>query len=116
MDTPAIIVGFIFLTFFLIIRTLSNNRLKRIAIERGISGDELATIMNSVGQSPGSSTGPIRFGIVAITIGAVIILNDMFYFSEDLSWALFFIVIGVMLILTPKIEQKLIARSSEETA
>lgn len=105
IGTEVFVVGIIFFTLFLVIRTLSNNNLRKRIIERGIDQDQIKHLFDNIDQNIHISYGSMKFGLISLVIGLSLIIVDAFRMSDEVATAVFFIGIGLVLVIFPKIEE-----------
>ncbi len=76
MNHPEVIViPVIFLTIYMVIKTLSDNRIKRILIEKGETGESLKHLNMS---QPLNGLNSMKWGLILIGIGAAFFIAELF--------------------------------------
>lgn len=105
--SEVVIIPAIFFAFFMIIRTLSNNNVRKKIIERGLSEEQMKMVLSDIERTEKVSYAPIKFGLVFIVLGLCIVLVSNLKLYEETAAAVYFFGIGLVLVIFPTLEQKL---------
>lgn len=106
-SSEVVIVPAVFFTFYMIIRTLSNNNVRKKIIERGLSEEQMKMVLSDIERTEKVSYAPIKFGLVFIIFGLCIFLVSTLKLYDETAAAIYFIGIGLVLVTFPALEQKL---------
>lgn len=100
--TPVVITGTAIITFYMIIKTISNNRLRSYIVDRGTDQELVKEIFKDVNQFGTFSSN--KFGLVFIFVGVAVIVGELLLLDEEMLLGLYSISIGVALLLAPKLQ------------
>ncbi len=103
--SEVIIVPAVFFAFFMVIRTLSNNNVRRKIIERGLSEEQIKGVFAEMNDKVDISFAPMKFGLISLVMGLSLIIIQSFNLYDEYAAAVVFIAVGLVLIAFPQIEK-----------
>jgi len=96
---PIIIVPVIFFAFYMVIRTISDNGVRRKIIEKGMVDENVQHLFKSTHREfrPNS----LKWGMVLIALGAAILVGQIapYSFQEEITISAMFILSGLALVV-----------------
>ena len=104
MGSEVIIVPIVFLTFYMLIRTLSNNRLRKHLADRDIKSEELKYLYAEINQTGKVSMNSFKLGLLFSVLGLDIIVVDSMDLYDANIWAVFLISGGLILLFAEKLD------------
>ena len=114
--TPAIILAVIFGSFIMLIKIVSDNRIRREIIASGKVDENLKYLFIRNGNSVRSPLSSMKWGLVCIAVGTSIILGKLFPYriSDDITFGLIFLLSGIAFLIYYVIAQKKVAENKKE--
>ena len=95
---PIMIVGIIFFAFIFLVKTISDNRIRRKLIESGAVGEDVKYLYAE--RAEASIPSSLKWGMVLIGIGLAFLIGQLVPdFSGEITVACMFIFAGVGLLL-----------------
>ena len=98
---PAIVCGVIFGSFVLLIKIISDNRIRREVIASGKVDENVKYLFLKNNAICGSILNSIKWGLVLVAIGLAFILGLFFPYriSDEITFGLMFIFSGIALLI-----------------
>ena len=106
MMPEIIIVPVIFFTLYQVIRTLSNNNLRKRIIDRGIDQDQVKQLFETIDYNVNTTFASLKFGLIFIMIGLSFIVIESFQLTNEMGSAVIFIAVGLVLVIFSRIDAK----------
>lgn len=99
----------LFIAVVVVIKILSDNRIKRMAIEKGLVNEDLKYLYQNSFESKLPTS--LKWGLVFVAIGLAFLIGRLMPgFKEDFTVALMFILGGLALVsfyfIAPRLEKK----------
>lgn len=107
MRSEIFITFFIFTCFYLVIRTLSNNQVRKKVIERGLEGDQIKEVFGEMNDTVRFRLSPLKFGLIFIMMGISLVVVEMAELYDEYAVAVFFLSVGLVLTIFPFLEKKI---------
>lgn len=104
MGSEIIVIPAIGLFFYMVIKTISNNKLRKNLADRALKGEELKQLFSEIDQSANIGLSSVKIGLFLTVIGLDLIIIDYFNLYDEMMFAIFFLSGGLILILSDKIE------------
>jgi uncharacterized membrane protein YbaN (DUF454 family) len=98
----------LFIVIYFAIKVISDNRVKRILIEKG-KLDENAKILFREHELVGVSS-TMKWGLVLLGLGLAVLIGEMLYFKEEFLVGLMLVFAGLALLIYYLIAQKKIKK------
>lgn len=104
----------IFMVFAYVVKVLSDNRLRRMLIEKGQVNESVKYLF--LGQVDKNVPNALKWGMVLIGIGVAILVGQLVphYMMEEVTFGGMFLLAGLGLVLYYFIANKLIEKSKNE--
>jgi hypothetical protein len=99
---PTIIVPSIFYILYLVIKTISDNTLRRDALTKSDNKEMIESIFKDIENSRSFNFN--KFGYIFIGIGVAAVISELTYLSDQMSFGLYTFFIGIAILVSNKIE------------
>jgi hypothetical protein len=114
--SPAIILAVIFGSFVLLIKVISDNRIRREIIASGKVDENLKYLFIKNGSYVKSPINSMKWGLVCIAVGTSIVAGQLlpYRISDDVTFGLIFLLSGIALLIYYSVAQRKIAENKQE--
>ena len=99
---PTIIVPSIFYILYLVIKTVSDNGLRRHALSKSEDKDMIESIFQDIENSRNFNFN--KFGYIFIGIGIAAVVSEITYINDQMSFGVYTLFIGLAILVSNKLE------------
>lgn len=107
MGSETIVIPAIGIFFYMVIKTISNNKLRKHLADRAIKGEDLKSLFSEIDQSSRVGLSSFKIGLFLTVIGIDLLIIDQFNLYNEMAFAVFFISGGLVLLISDKLEESM---------